>query len=94
MASLSRQRDLKTIRATNLGQVAAILAGANLAISPDSYVSQVAMALRVFIVVLQTTLSSSLPPADGELRALAVVSGTTRLADLKPGDILQKVWAG
>ncbi len=94
VASLGRQRNIKSVKATNLGQVAAILAGANLAISPDSYVSQVAMALRVFIVVLQTTLSPALPPADGELRALAVLSGTAKLADLKPEDVLQKVWAG
>ncbi|MEA5463034.1 glycosyltransferase family 9 protein [Leptothoe sp. PORK10 BA2] len=94
VAALRRQRNFKTLRAANLGQVAAMLAGANLAISPDSYVSQVAMALQVFIVVLQTTLSPALPPADGELRALAVRSGTNRLADLNPGDVLKQVWAG
>ncbi len=94
VALLARQRNLKTLSAINLGQVAAILAGANLVISPDSYVSQVAVALQVFILVLQTKLSQSLPPAAGEIRALSVPSATDKLADLNPGDVLQKVWGG
>lgn len=94
VASLSRQRNLKTVAATNLGQIAALLAGANLVISPDSYVSQVAMTLQVFTLVLQTTLSPSLPPTDGEMRAIGVQSATEKLADLPPGNVLQKVWGG
>ncbi|MBT9314961.1 glycosyltransferase family 9 protein [Leptothoe spongobia] len=94
VASIGRQRSLKTVEATNLGQIAAILAGADLVISPDSYVSQVAMALQVFTLVLQTKLSRALPPADGESRALGIQSATDKLADIKPGDILQKVWGG
>lgn len=92
VTSLGRQRSLKTVEATNLGQVASILAGADLVISPDSYVSQVAMALQVFTLVLQTKLSKVLPPATGEVRILGVQSSTDKLADLKPGDVLQKVW--
>ncbi|MBE9065539.1 glycosyltransferase family 9 protein [Leptolyngbya cf. ectocarpi LEGE 11479] len=90
--SLGRQRNLKTVTAANLGQIAALLAGANLVISPDSYVSQVAMTLQVFTLVLQTTLSQPLPPTDGEMRALGVQSATENLADLPPGNVLQKVW--
>lgn len=92
VTSLGRQRNLKTVTATNLGQIAALLAGANLVISPDSYVSQVAMTLQVFTLVLQTTLSQSLPPTDGETRTLGVQSATEKLADLPPGNVLQKVW--
>ena len=94
VAALSRQRILKTISAENLGQVAATLAGADLVISPDSYVSQVAMALQVFILVLQTSLSDELPMAEGEAKALGVRSASDKLTDLKPGDVLQKVWGG
>ncbi|MBT9313084.1 glycosyltransferase family 9 protein [Leptothoe kymatousa] len=94
LAAMGRQPTLKTIAATNLGQVAAVLAGADLIISPDSYVSQVAVALQVFTLVLQTTLSQALPPADGEMRALGVKSATAKLADIAPGDVLQKVWGG
>ncbi|MEM9979640.1 MAG: glycosyltransferase family 9 protein, partial [Cyanobacteria bacterium P01_D01_bin.2] len=49
VVSIGRQRPaLKAVTATNLGQVAAILAGADLVLSPDGYVSQIAMALQVF----------------------------------------------
>lgn len=92
VAKLGRQRTLKAVKAENLGQVAAILAGADLVISPDSYISQVAMALQVFTLVLQTKLSQALPNVEGETRILGVQSATERLADLKPGDVLQKVW--
>ncbi len=92
--SLTRQRALKAIEAPNLGQVAAIIAGADLLISPDSYVSQIALALQVFTLVMQTSLSQTLPPADGEVRAVAVQSATEKLADINPGDVLQKVWGG
>ena len=94
VAVLSRQRSLKMVEASNLGQVAAILAGADLVISPDSYVSQVATALQVFTLVLQTKQSKALPPASGETRVLGVQSATDKLADIKPGDVLQKVWGG
>ncbi|ESA33102.1 glycosyl transferase family 9 [Leptolyngbya sp. Heron Island J] len=94
VASISRQRKLKIVNAKNLGQVAAILAGADLVISPDSYISQVAMALQVFTLVLQTSLSPELPPVKGETRVLGIRSTTAQLADLKPGDVLQKVWGG
>lgn len=91
-ASISRQRMAKIVEAKNLGQVAALLAGADLVISPDSYVSQVAMALQVFTLILQTTLDPELPLTDGEARAVGARSTTEQLADLKPGDVLQKVW--
>ncbi|MEO0867297.1 MAG: glycosyltransferase family 9 protein [Cyanobacteria bacterium J06642_11] len=94
LSSLAQQRNFKRISAANLGQVAAILAGADLVLSPDSYVSQVAISLQVFTLVLQTTKSRPLPPGDGELRALGVQSATDKLADINPGDVLQKVWGG
>lgn len=94
VTALGRQRRLNTVEATNLGQVAAILAGADLVISPDSYVSQVAMALQVFTLVLQTKLSQILPSAEGETRVLGVQSITDKLADLPPENVLQKVWGG
>ncbi|MFG6104671.1 glycosyltransferase family 9 protein [Leptothoe sp. EHU-05/26/07-4] len=94
VATLSRQRTLKAVKVENLGQVAAILAGADLVITPDSYISQVSMALQVFTLVLQTKLSQALPVVEGETRILGVQSATERLADLKPGDVLQKVWGG
>ena len=96
VVSIGRQRStLKTVTATNLGQVAAILAGADLVLSPDGYVSQIAMALQVFTLVLQTATSDVLPAAVGkESRALGIRSTTDALSDLSTGDVLQKVWGG
>ena len=96
VVSIGRQRPtLNTVTATNLGQVAAILAGADLVLSPDGYVSQIAMALQVFTLVLQTATSDALPAAAGkESRALGIRSTTDALSDLSPGDVLQKVWGG
>ena len=94
VSSISRQRNVKIIEATNLGQIAAVLAGADLVISPDSYVSQVATALQVFTLVLQTKSGLALPKTEGETRAVGVQSPTNKLDDLSPGDVLQKVWGG
>lgn len=94
VTAISRQRSAKIIEATNIGQLAAVLAGADLVISPDSYVSQVSAALQVFTLVLQTKLSSALPKTEGETRAVGVQSSTDKLDDLSPGEVLQKVWGG
>lgn len=94
IASIGRQRMVKTVTAENLGQISAILAGADLVISPDSYVSQVAVALQVFTLVLQTTRSQALPSVEGETRVVGVKSTTDKLADLKPDDVLKKIWGG
>ncbi len=94
LTTMGYQRNFKKITATNLGQVAAILAGADLVISPDSYVSQVSAALQVFTLVLQTTLSQALPSSDKETRILGVQSATDKLATISPEDVLQKVWGG
>lgn len=92
--ALSRQRSVKTVTTENLGQIAAILAGANLIISPYGYVSQLAVALKVFTLVLQTNLSQPIPASDGETRVVGVQSPTDKLADLTPEAVLQKVWGG
>ena len=90
--ALSRQRSVKTVTTENLGQIAAILAGANLIISPYGYVSQLAVALQVFTLVLQTKVSQPIPASDGETRVVGVQSPTAKLADLTPEAVLQKVW--
>ncbi len=52
------------------------------------------MALQVFTLVLQTSQSQELPIVEGETRAVGVKSATDKLADLKPDDVMQKVWGG
>ena len=87
--------NLKVIRPDNLGQTAALVAGANLLLSSDSYVSELGIALSVFTLALFGTNSPEhrLPPADNsEQRFLGVVSDSDRLADIPVETILKKVW--
>ncbi|MEL6469605.1 MAG: glycosyltransferase family 9 protein [Cyanobacteria bacterium J06623_4] len=83
--------------AKNLGQAAAIIAGANLVLTPDSYVMQLAAALKVFTLALfgKNKPDEMLPPAKGEeTRFLGVTSSTGHVADIQPDAVLQKVWGG
>ncbi|MEO1386830.1 MAG: glycosyltransferase family 9 protein [Cyanobacteria bacterium J06634_6] len=83
--------------AENLGQTAAIVAGADLVLTPDSYVMQLSTALKVFTLALfgKNTPDEMLPPVTGdETRFLGIASGTGQVADIQPETVLQKVWGG
>ncbi|MBD0336114.1 MAG: glycosyltransferase family 9 protein, partial [Cyanobacteria bacterium Co-bin13] len=96
IAALSRQvPDLKVLQPETLGQVAALVAGANLLISPDSYPLYLAVALKVFALGLfgANHPDRQLPSAAGEeMRFLGVVSDTGKVADIAPAAVLKKVW--
>lgn len=88
---------LVVVAARNLGQTAAIVAGADLVITPDSYVMQLSAALKVFTLALfgKNSPDEMLPPVSGdETRFLGIASGTGQVADIKPETVLQKVWGG
>ena len=85
----------KTIRPDNLGQVAALVAGANLVLATDSYVSQLGVALSVFTLTLfgKFTPDSRFPPLDAsEQRFLGIKSSGDRVANIPTEIVLQKVW--
>lgn len=97
--SLTQQSSgLQVITPNNLGQVAATIAGANLVLTPESYILQLSVALKVFTLALLTANRSaqSLPSVEAgqETRFVGLESPTQSLADLKPDTILQKVWGG
>ncbi len=82
---------------TNLGQSAAMIAGADLLLTPDNPIMQLAIALKVFTLGLFGTQSpeAMLPPAEGEeTRFIGITSATNTIADIAPETILQKVWGG
>ncbi|MEO1207996.1 MAG: glycosyltransferase family 9 protein [Cyanobacteria bacterium J06638_20] len=86
---------LYTIRPENLGQIAALVAGANLVLATDSYVSQLGVALGVFTLALfgHYTPERRLPPIAGsEQRFLGIKSTTDKVADIPADTILKKVW--
>ncbi|HEY9737074.1 MAG TPA: glycosyltransferase family 9 protein [Trichocoleus sp.] len=96
VAALTQQvPGLKVLQPDTLGQVAALVAGANLVISPDSYPLYLAAALKVFALGLfgANHPSRQLPPAAGEeTRFLGVVSDSGKVADISPATVLKKIW--
>ncbi|MGB3790517.1 MAG: glycosyltransferase family 9 protein [Phormidesmis sp.] len=94
-----RQGDDKLIvaNAENLGQAAAIIAGADLLLTPDSYVMQLSTALKVFTLALfgKNKPEEMLPPIKGEeTRFVGITSKTNKIADILPETVLEKVWGG
>ena len=87
--------NLKTIRPDNLGQTAALIAGANLLLAPDSYVSELGVALSVFTLALfgKNSPERRLPPVEStEQRFLGISSPSDTVADIPVDTILTKVW--
>ncbi len=97
--NMLKQADPELIVATanNLGQAAAVIAGADLVLSPDSHIMQLSVALKVFTLALfgRNQPEEMLPPIEGEeTRFLGIPSTTNKVADIQPETILQKVWGG
>ncbi|MGC1306907.1 MAG: glycosyltransferase family 9 protein [Phormidesmis sp.] len=93
----SAASELIVVTAGNLGQVAAIVAGGDLVLTPDSHIMQISVALKVFTLALfgENTPEEMLPPVTGEeTRFLGVTSDTHKIADIQPETVLQKVWGG
>lgn len=91
------QGNLKIVAPENIGQTAAMIAGADLVITPDSYVMQLAIGLNVFTLAMLGASDPShiLPaPDQDEPRFLGIQSASRRLVDLKPEAVLEKVWGG
>lgn len=86
---------IKVIRPDNLGQTAALVAGANLLLTTDSYISELGVALNVFTLGLfgQNRPEDRLPPVDeAEQRFLGITSTTNKVADIAVDTVLKKVW--
>ncbi|MEO1593304.1 MAG: glycosyltransferase family 9 protein [Cyanobacteria bacterium J06632_22] len=97
VSDLSRQQQsLKVLTPENIGQTAALLAGADLVLTPESYVMQLAVSLKVFTLALLGAgqASAALPAVSGDPRFLGIQSPTASLADLSPETVLQSVWGG
>ncbi|MEL6938002.1 MAG: glycosyltransferase family 9 protein [Cyanobacteria bacterium J06598_1] len=88
---------LVVVTAENIGQSAAMIAGADLVLTPDSYVMQLSTALKVFTLALfgKNDPGEMLPPVTGEeTRFLGIASETHQVGDIPPETVLQKVWGG
>jgi ADP-heptose:LPS heptosyltransferase len=90
-----RLPNLKVVRPDNVGQVAALIAGANLMLSTDSYPLQLGVALNVFTLALfgANPPAQRLPSLAGsETRFIGLTSATGKVADITAKTVLGKVW--
>ncbi len=86
---------LKVVRPDNVGQMAALIAGASLMLATDSYPLQLGVALNVFTLALFGAHAPArrLPPVKGaEARFVGITAATGRVADISPETVLKKVW--
>ncbi|NEP19505.1 MAG: glycosyltransferase family 9 protein [Leptolyngbya sp. SIO4C1] len=93
---MAQATDLKVVEADSLSKAAAMIAGADLVLTPNSDIMQLAIALQVFTLGLMGAgTSDAVLPAQTnqkDKRFLAVKSSTNQLADLSPDTVLQQVW--
>lgn len=83
---------LTVLEPETMGQLAALIAGANLLVAVQGYPVALAAALGVYTVGLSG--SPMAPPAGGSDRFVNVASPTGKLADLAPATALNTIWKG
>lgn len=84
---------VKVISPTDIGKLAATIAGANLMLCTDSGPMHLAIALGTYTIALfGPTDPSKLLPNNG--RSIAIKSRTDKIADIPPSDILERIWKG
>ena len=86
--------NLKVISAPDVGKLAAMIAGANLVICPNSAVLPLATAVDTYTIALVDSANAvKFIPPDNE-NCIGVQSSTNKIADIKPEVILEKIWQG
>ncbi|MFH7241927.1 MAG: glycosyltransferase family 9 protein [Spirulina sp.] len=83
---------LTVLEPETMGQLAALIAGANLLVAVQGYPVALAAALGVYTVGLSAAPMAT--PAGGADRFVNVPSGTGKLADLAPDTVLSTIWKG
>ena len=92
-ALLKSTPKLKVTSPSNIGELVALIAGANLMLCTDSAPMHLAIAAQTYTLALfgPTDPGKLLPKSD---RALGIKSPTGKMADISPQMVLQKVWGG
>ncbi|HEY9696546.1 MAG TPA: glycosyltransferase family 9 protein [Trichocoleus sp.] len=84
---------LKVTKPSDIGKLAAMIAGANLMICTESAPMHLAVALQVYTLVLfGFTDPEKLLPQNDKFVGIKAPSG--KIADIDPGVVLAKVWGG
>jgi ADP-heptose:LPS heptosyltransferase len=85
--------DVKVVAPTDIGKLAATIAGANLMLCADGAPMHLSIAVGTYTIALfSSTDPQKLLPKNG--RAFAIKSRTGKLADIPPSDILERIWKG
>ncbi len=85
--------DVKVINPTDIGKLAATIAGANLFLCTNSAPMQLAVAVGTYTIALfGPSDPQKLLPNNG--RSIAIKSRTGKIADIPPSDILERIWKG
>jgi ADP-heptose:LPS heptosyltransferase len=86
-------QDLKVISPTDIGKLAAIVAGANLMLCTNSAPMHLAVAVGTYTIALfGPSDPAKLLPQNG--RSISIKSPTGKIADIPPSDVLEKIWKG
>ena len=86
--------NLKAISPPDIGKLAAIIAGANLMLCPNSAVMHLSTAVDTYtIALIESANATKFIPPDNE-NCISIQSTTDNIADIKPEVILEKIWQG
>ena len=86
--------NLKAISPPDIGKLAAIIAGANLMLCPNSAVMHLSTAVNTYTIALVDSANAhKFIPPDNE-NCISVQSSTNNVADIKPEVIIEKIWQG
>jgi ADP-heptose:LPS heptosyltransferase len=85
--------NIKVTSPTDIGKLAAMIAGANLMLCTDSAPMYLAVAVQTYTIALfgPTDPKKFLPQSD---RFIGIKSPTTKMADISPQVVMQRVWGG
>ncbi|HHP7231874.1 MAG TPA: glycosyltransferase family 9 protein [Xenococcaceae cyanobacterium] len=89
---LSHNSNLKVTTPSDIGKLAAIIAGANLILSTESSSLALALAVETYTIALcPASVGKQLIPAANE-NYIVIESPTDKISDLKPATILEQLW--
>lgn len=90
---LLQSPNIKVTSPTDIGKLAAMIAGANLMLCTDSTPMHLAVAVQTYTIALfgPTEPQKLLPQSD---RFIGIKSPTTKVSDISPQAVLDKVWGG
>ncbi|MBO3459087.1 glycosyltransferase family 9 protein [Aetokthonos hydrillicola Thurmond2011] len=85
--------NIKITSPEDIGKLAAMIAGANLMLSTDSAAMHLSVAVQTYTIALfGSTKPSKLLPSNDKF--LAIKSPTSKISDISPKAVLEKIWGG